>query len=250
MKHPTLIELMEDVNSVRDILRKLDNKIILKDLITIHYNGGDISSIKDENDFIKLARKYAGKKRRREWPLFPNPKEKQIIRQYLCAELRKRPNVDPKLFNALFGIGFQSYFSSWNEFRKEAGLEIREFAKPAFDSTLEARIKIFEYAVETIRSGERITQEKIRKELHLHYETYNFNSMDEIKYSALEVVVYEMLLSDPELPLVILNEKTKYSKQTIKKYMDLNLLRSLASMKAIQTVDITHDNLTIWYKQK
>ena len=233
---------------IDEILNEYEGKLVREDVEPLD-RVVDLSTLleADETELAKILRKNVGKKRRKEWPYFPSEKEKGEIRAYLLDELKKRPNISSKLFNALFGIGFHSYFSSWNEFRKEAGLETKEFTKRVFDSVLAGRKKIFEYAIDTIRSEERVTQEKIRKDLHIHCESYNFNSMNEIKYPALKFVVYELLKKNNDLSLRALSDLTGYSRRTIREHVDLKVLKAYAEINMNQSYVITENELKIIY---
>jgi hypothetical protein len=236
---------------VEEFLQAYKGKFLEEDVRELIGDGIDLSDLLNinEGELAKILREHVGRKRRKQWSYFPDEKEKEKIRDYLVEEIKKRPNISPVLFNALFGVGFNTYFSSWNKLKKIAGIEANEFTKRKYDYVGGKRI-IVEYAVDTLKSGGRVTQEDLRKDLGIHYDNYGFNSMKKIKKVAFEIVVYEYLSKDPNIPLSEIARKLNYSRKVIDKYVNTRLLRMFAQMGAKQVVYFSEDEVFIGYKRE
>ncbi len=238
------------MHNIDEFLKEYYGKFTEED-VTLLLEKEYLSSLLEmnESELAKVVRKDIGKERRKQWVISPDEEEKEKIKLYLIDELKKRPNITPSLFNALFGIGFDSYFESWAELKKAAGLPVSEFNKRKYDY-MEGRRMIIDYALNEIENGRRITQKKMREELGIHYESYGFTSIKEIKKIALEKVVYDMMLENPHISLNKISKATGYTKVTIKNYLRLKLMRTFAEMEAKQTINISPNKVRLWYRRK
>ena len=231
---------------VDEILKVYKGKLVRADINFIEkmVNLSTLLEI-DETGLAKILRRSVGRRRRKRWSIFPDENEKEEIRSYLIKEIQKRPKISPILFNALFGIGFDIYFNSWNELKEKAGLSINEPSKLRYDLT-EGRKLLFDYTINQIQSGHRATQKMVRQTFKVHISTYFVNT-SYLKYKALEVVVYNLLKKDASISLNKLSERTGYTKKTIKNKLDMNQLRGYASLKMNQEVAIVGDKIKIMY---
>ena len=236
---------------IEEFLEEYKGKLIREDAEELVKKGIDLSDLVDinESELAKILRENVGRERRRKWSYYPKNKEKKKIRRYLVGELKKRPDITPVLFNALFGVGFNSYFSSWNELREKAGLKLREFNGRKYNY-MKGRELLINYALDEIKKGRRITQKGIREKLGVHYESYGFSSMREIKRVALEYIVYKMMVKNLNISLRQLSLLTGYSKGTIKKYVNLSLLRTFAEVGAKQIMYISPNKVEFGYKRR
>lgn len=229
-EHFTEVAENREPKSRSQVLEEFEGYIIEEDLELAEVEAYELDCIEDKDDLNPVALK-AGNRRKKErkekWSYHPDEDEKKEIRNYLVEEIKKRPKVTSHLFNKLMGIGFQTYFDSFNELREEAGLEgntgSRRFERE------EGKEKLMEYALGETLEGERVTQKKIREEFGLHVDSYGYEDMQELKYKALEITAFEMLRRDPGLSKNKLSQEVGYAKKTVREHIDFEHLKDLVS---------------------
>ncbi len=228
----------EDVNKAFQKWNGYLTKEDITELMNDGTNLEDLMKAENQRELVKLIRKTnLGNERRNSWSNKPDESEKEEILNYLIEEIKKRPEINPENFNTLFGVGYRTYVDSWITLKEMAGLE-PEIKCPAFNSKIEGRATIIEYAINKLNDKEFASQSNIKKDLKLHIESYGFDDMKQIKYTALEVVVYGNLLENPEISLNKLGKKVIHSNETIKRYLELDKMREYAREKRKQFLEI------------
>lgn len=211
------------------LLEKFDGFITEEDLELAEVKPQEIDQTEDKEDLKDIALR-AGSKRKEErlekWSYHLDKEEREEIREYLLREIKKRPDVTAHLFNKLMGIGYQTYFDSFNELRTKAGLE-ENVGSRRFEHD-EGQEKLLGYCLTKTLDGETVTQKEIKEEFRLHVDSYGFEGTEDLKYSALEIVAFEKLREKPNLSLNDFSQRVGYEKKDIEDHMDFEYLRNLA----------------------
>lgn len=169
----------------KPILERFDGKITLEDLLVLNDSEFDDKIV---NNLTELSKKI-GEKRGR---LKIRGKEKM---EFIINVLRERPLMSSVLFDNLFGIAWETQFKRWNDARREAGLEINEYKKPALGPDKEkGRRIILDYIKEKFMEfknrEDRRPEERVvciidvQKKFNTDLRTY-FKSFSEARKSAL-----------------------------------------------------------------